>query len=140
MNDSAPQDAASGGIAPSGFAGEIGVEWLDLSPDGAKARIAIERRHLQPYGIVHGGVHSSLVESLTSAATYEAVKDEGKIAMGQTIETSFLRPMSEGGINATAIARHRGSTTWLWDVEITDDEGRVCALSRMTIAVRKARS
>ena len=103
------------------------------------ARIAIDQRHLQPYGIVHGGVHSSLAESLTSAATYEAVKDEGKIAMGQTIDTSFLRPISEGSIHATAVARHRGSTTWLWDVEITDDEGRVCALSRMTIAVRKPR-
>src|SRR5262245_33000958 len=133
MNDAAPD------AVPVGFADEIGVEWLDLSPDGAKARIAIERRHLQPYGIVHGGVHSSLAESLTSAATYEAVKDEGKIAMGQTIETSFLRPISEGSINATAVARHRGSTTWLWDVEITDDDGRVCALSRMTIAVRRAR-
>ena len=125
---------------PSGFAEDIGVEWLDLDPDGAKARIAIAPRHLQPYGIVHGGVHSSLAESLTSAATYMAVKDEGKIAIGQANDTSFLRPMSEGNINALAVARHRGSTTWLWDVEITDDQGRLCALSRMTIAVREARS
>jgi 1,4-dihydroxy-2-naphthoyl-CoA hydrolase len=124
---------------PSGFADDIGVEWLDLDPDGARARIAVEQRHLQPYGIVHGGVHSALAESLTSAATYEAVKDEGKVAMGQANDTSFLRPIREGSINATAVARHRGSTTWLWDVEITDDEGRLCALSRMTIAVREQR-
>jgi 1,4-dihydroxy-2-naphthoyl-CoA hydrolase len=134
MNDAVPSDAG-----PKGFADEIGVEWLDLDPDGAKARIAVQPRHLQPYGIVHGGVHSSLAESLTSAATYEAVKDEGKVAMGQANDTSFLRPISEGNINALAVARHRGSTTWLWDVEITDDEGRLCALSRMTIAVRPAR-
>ncbi len=124
---------------PSGFADEIGVEWLDLNPDAAKARIAVEQRHLQPYGIVHGGVHASLAESLTSAATYEAVRDEGKVAMGQASDTSFLRPSSEGNINALAFARHRGGTTWIWDVEITDDEGRLCALSRMTIAVRPAR-
>jgi 1,4-dihydroxy-2-naphthoyl-CoA hydrolase len=124
---------------PSGFADEIGVEWLDLDPDGAKARIAVEKRHLQPYGIVHGGVHSALAESLTSAATYDAVKDDGMVAMGQANDTAFLRPISEGNINALAVARHRGSTTWLWDVEITDDEGRLCALSRMTIAVREAR-
>ncbi len=124
---------------PSGFADEIGVEWLNLDPDGAKARIAIEPRHLQPYGIVHGGVHASLAESLTSAATYDAVKDEGKVAMGQANDTVFLRPIGEGNLNALAVARHRGSTTWIWDVELSDDEGRVCALSRMTIAVRPAR-
>lgn len=124
---------------PSGFADEIGVEWLDLDPDGAKARIAIEPRHLQPYGIVHGGVHASLAESLTSAATYDAVKDEGKVAMGQANDTVFLRPIGEGNLNALAVARHRGSTTWVWDVELSDDEGRVCALSRITIAVRPAR-
>ena len=125
---------------PSGFADEIGVEWLDLDPDGAKARIAIEPRHLQPYGIVHGGVHASLAESLTSAATYDAVKDEGKVAMGQANDTVFLRPIGEGNLNALAVARHRGSTTWVWDVELSDDEGRVCALSRITIAVRPARA
>ena len=127
-------------IVPSGFAEEIGVEWIDLNPDAAKARVAVEPRHLQPDGIVHGGVHSSLAESLTAAATYDAVKDQGKVAMGQASDTSFLRPISEGHINASAVARHRGGTTWIWDVEITDDEGRLCALSRMTIAVRELRS
>ena len=95
--------------------------------------------HLQPYGIVHGGVYSSLAESLTSAATYRAVQDEGKVAMGQASDTSFLRPITDGHINAVARARHQGGTTWIWDVELSDDEGRVCALSRMTIAVRPAR-
>jgi uncharacterized protein (TIGR00369 family) len=123
-------------IAADGFAKEIGVEWLDLGPDNARARIKVEQRHLQPYGIVHGGVFTSLAESLTSAATYRAVRDDGLVAMGQANDTTFLRPISDGQINATAHPRHRGRTTWVWDVEIADDEGRVCALSRMTIAVR----
>jgi uncharacterized protein (TIGR00369 family) len=125
---------------PHGFAEEIGVEWLDLDPDGARARIEIRKEHLQPYGIVHGGVHSSLAESLTSAATYNAVKDDGRVAMGQANDTAFVRPVSEGTIEARAVARHRGRTTWLWDVEIRDQEGRLCALTRMTIAVRELRS
>ena len=125
--------------APSGFADEIGVEWLDLDPEGARARIAVDKRHLQPYGIVHGGVYSSLAESLTSAATHEAVKYGGKVAMGQASDTSYLRPITDGHVNALATARHRGATTWIWDVELSDDEGRVCALSRMTIAVRQMR-
>ena len=124
---------------PSGFAEEIGVEWLDLAPDGASARIAIEPRHLQPSGIVHGGVFASLAESLTSATTYDAVREEGMVAMGQANDTSFLRPISGGHATASAKPRHRGRTTWIWDVEIADDEGRVCALSRVTIAVRPRR-
>jgi 1,4-dihydroxy-2-naphthoyl-CoA hydrolase len=125
--------------APSGFAEEVGVEWIDLDPDNARARIRIEPRHLQPFGIVHGGVYASLAESLCSAATYGAVRDDGLVAMGQSNDTTFLRPISDGYANATARSRHRGRTTWVWDVDVTDDEGRLCALSRMTIAVRPQR-
>jgi 1,4-dihydroxy-2-naphthoyl-CoA hydrolase len=124
---------------PSGFAEEIGVEWIDLDPNDASARIKIEPRHLQPYGIVHGGVYASLAESLCSAATHRAVREEGMVAMGQSNDTTFLRPISGGFVNATARPRHRGRTTWIWDVEVFDDEGRVCALSRMTVAVRPNR-
>jgi 1,4-dihydroxy-2-naphthoyl-CoA hydrolase len=126
--------------APSGFAEEIGVEWLSLDPDNARARIAIEERHLQPFRVVHGGVFAALAESLTSAATYGAVREDDMVAIGQANDTTFLRPITDGHANASATPRHRGRTTWVWDVEITDDEGRVCALSRMTIAVRPRRS
>ncbi len=124
---------------PSGFAEEIGIEWVNLDPDDAQARIAVESRHLQPSGIVHGGVFSSLAESLTSAATYGAVREEGMVAIGQANDTTFLRPIAGGYINASAKPRHRGRTTWVWDVEISDDEGRACALARVTIAVRPRR-
>ena len=126
-------------IAPDGFAAEIGVEWLSLDPDDARARIAVEPRHLQPYGIVHGGVYAALAESLTSVATYAAVHEQGMVSMGQANDTTFMRPIGAGYINASATPRHRGRTTWVWDVEITDDEGRVCALARTTIAVRPGR-
>ena len=121
---------------PSGFAELIGVEWVDLGPDEARARIAVDERHLQPYGIVHGGVYAALAESIASAATYEAVKAEGMVAIGQANNTSFLRAISGGHVHAVARPRQRGRTTWVWDVELSDDEERVCALVRMTIAVR----
>lgn len=124
---------------PSGFAEEIGIEWVNLDPDDAQARIAVESRHLQPSGIVHGGVFASLAESLTSAATYGAVREQGMVAIGQANDTTFLRPIADGYINASAKPRHRGRTTWVWDVEISDDEGRACALARVTIAVRPRR-
>jgi uncharacterized protein (TIGR00369 family) len=124
---------------PAGFAEEIGVEWIDVDPDNARARIAVEPRHLQPFGIVHGGVYATLAESICSAATFGAVRDDGMVAMGQSNDTTFLRSIGEGHITAAATTRHRGRTTWIWDVEMSDDDGRVCALSRMTIAVRPRR-
>jgi 1,4-dihydroxy-2-naphthoyl-CoA hydrolase len=120
----------------SGFAELIGTEWIDFDPDNARAKVVVEPRLLQPFGIVHGGVYSTLAEAICSAATYNAVQEEGMVALGQANDTTFLRPVTEGNINAVARARHRGRTTWVWDVELTDDEGRICALSRMTIAVR----
>ena len=121
---------------PSGFAEYIGTEWVDFDPDGARARIAVEDHHKQPYGIVHGGVYATLAESVTSAATYEAIKDDGMVAMAQSNHATFLRPITEGTITAVARARQRGRTTWVWDVDILDSDERVCALVRMTIAVR----
>jgi 1,4-dihydroxy-2-naphthoyl-CoA hydrolase len=121
-----------------GFNRLIGIETLDSNPDGARARFAVSEHVLQPFGIVHGGAISTLAETLTSWATMEAVRDDGMLAFGQSNQASFLRPISGGHVNARAVARHRGRTTWVWDCEVTDDEERLCALVRMTIAVRPA--
>jgi 1,4-dihydroxy-2-naphthoyl-CoA hydrolase len=101
----------------------------------ARGRMSVVNAIRQPFGIVHGGAMAALAESVTSRATYEAVGPEN-IAMGMSNECKFLRPVSEGHIEAVARARHRGRTTWIWDVELSDAEGRLCALCRMTIAVR----
>ena len=93
---------------------------------------------MQPFGILHGGALAALAESICSVATYNAVKDDAMLAMGQANDTAFLRPISAGHVTATARRRHGGRTTWVWDVEFADDDGRICALSRMTIAVRPA--
>ena len=124
---------------PAGFAEEIGTEWIDFDPENARARVKVESRHLQPFGTVHGGVYAALAESICSAATYNAVRSDDMAAMGQANNTSFLRPILNGHVNAVARARHQGRTTWVWDVEMLDDEGRACALSRVTIAVRPRR-
>jgi uncharacterized protein (TIGR00369 family) len=61
------------------------------------------------------------------------------VAVGLANSASFLRPITDGHLNALARRRHAGRTTWIWDVELSDDEGRLCALVRMTIAIREAR-
>lgn len=114
----------------------IGVEYLELGSEGARARIEVTDSVRQPFGIVHGGAFAVLAESLCSRATYAAVAADGMVAMGQSNQASFLRPVSAGHVTCEATARHRGRTSWVWDCELSDDEGRLCALVRMTIAVR----
>lgn len=119
------------------FDGLYGLEILDVGEERVTARVPVRDRIKQPMGLVHGGVYASMAESLASMATAIAVAPEGKTAQGLSNATSFLRPILEGTVHATATRRHRGRTTWIWDVEITDDQGRLCALTRMTIAVRE---
>jgi 1,4-dihydroxy-2-naphthoyl-CoA hydrolase len=114
----------------------IGTEWLDDDPEHARARIPIRDELRQPVGLMHGGVMSSLVESVCSRATALAVLDDGMAAMGQSINLSFMRPITAGHAEVKARARHRGRTTWVWEAEVVDAEGRPCALAQMTIAVR----
>jgi 1,4-dihydroxy-2-naphthoyl-CoA hydrolase len=120
-----------------GFDALYGLEILSLGEEEATARVAVSDDVKQPAGLVHGGVYASIAESLTSFATWKAVSQDGMSAQGLSNQTSFLRPILEGTIHATARRRHRGRTTWVWEVDITDDEGRLCALVRMTVAVRQ---
>ncbi len=83
----------------------------------------------QPFGLLHGGVMSTLVESVCSRATALAVHDEGMVAMGQSINVNFIRPITEGGAEVRARARHRGRTTWVWEAEVLDDDGKRSAPS-----------
>ena len=113
---------------------------IDEVGDGLiRAHVDVTDHHKQPAGLVHGGVFASIAESTASMATWLAVQEDGRSAQGLSNQTSFLRPILEGTIHASARARHRGRTTWVWEVEITDDEGRLCALVRMTVAVREPR-
>jgi 1,4-dihydroxy-2-naphthoyl-CoA hydrolase len=121
-----------------GFDGLYGLEVTAFEDGLVRAAVAVRDELLQPAGLVHGGVYSSIAESLASMATWYAVRDDGRAAVGLSNQTSFLRPITAGTVHAEARARHRGRTTWVWEVDFTDDDGRLCALTRMTIAVREA--
>ncbi len=116
--------------------GTLGIEITDATDELAHARLEVSDRVRQPYGIVHGGVFAAIAESLVSATTAVHVMADGMIAIGQSNHTTFMRPIGEGTVHAEARRRHRGRTTWVWDVDLTDDQGRVCAMSRITMAVR----
>jgi uncharacterized protein (TIGR00369 family) len=120
----------------SHFDSLLGTEWLDDDPDHARVRVALRDELRQPVGLLHGGVMSTLVESICSRATALVVLGDGMAAMGQSISVSFIRPVTVGHAEVRARARHRGRTTWVWDAEVLDAEERLCALAQMTIAVR----
>ena len=117
----------------------LGFEMLETGPELARARVPVEDRVCQPFGLVHGGTYAALAETLVSAATHLAVAQEGSFAVGQSNHTTFLRPVSGGTVHAEARVRHRGRTTWVWDVDFTDDDGKLCATARVTMAVRTQR-
>ena len=119
-----------------GFDGLYGLVVDTMSDEEITAHVVVRDELRQPAGLLHGGVLASMAESMASVATWCAVRDDGLTAQGLANQTSFLRPIVDGTVHATARRRHRGRSTWVWEVEMTDDDGRLCALVRMTIAVR----
>lgn len=115
----------------------LGLELLELTDELARGELLVRDELKQPAGLVHGGVYACVAETLASVATGVAVAAEGKLAMGLSNQTSFLRPITAGSLHARARRKHRGRTTWVWEVEISDDQGRLCVLTRMTVAVRE---
>jgi 1,4-dihydroxy-2-naphthoyl-CoA hydrolase len=116
-----------------------GLQVHEITEELVTASVPVRDAVKQPMGLVHGGLYASIAESIASMATAMAVAADGNQATGLSNATSFLRPITEGTVHAKARRQHRGRTTWVWDVEITDDQGRRCAMTRMTIAVRPAR-
>ena len=120
--------------------GLLGFETLETGPERARGRFEVRNQVKQPFGLVHGGVYAAFAESLASRATSVAVSADGNIAVGLSNHTSFLRPVSRAPCTPRRVARHRGRTTWLWDVRVhrrrgtalrpqPGDDGRAAAAS-----------
>ncbi len=101
----------------------LDIEILERSDGEVRARLPVTDALRQPLGLVHGGVYATIADALTVT--------EGRAISNQT---SFLRPITEGTIHVAARRRHRGRTTAVWEVDVTDDAGRLCALVRVTAA------
>jgi 1,4-dihydroxy-2-naphthoyl-CoA hydrolase len=115
--------------------GTLSFEYLEADSETARGQFEVNNRHKQPFGIVHGGVYAAFAEGLCSSATYLNVREQGKIAVGSSNFTSFLRPVMHGVVRADARALHRGRTTWVWECEFTNEDGKRVAVSRVTLAV-----
>ena len=120
----------------SPFDRHYGLELVECTDELVRGRVPVQEHVTQPLGLVHGGVHAAMAEGLASLGTNVGVAPDGNVGLGMSNQSSFLRPVRGGTLHGSARRRHRGRTAWIWDVEITDDDGRLCAISRVTLAVR----
>ncbi|BBY42519.1 PaaI family thioesterase [Mycolicibacterium celeriflavum] len=117
-----------------GFDTELGLTYLELGPDGGRAQLKIEDKLLQPYGIVHGGVYCSIVESLASVSAALWIADNGGgHVVGVNNNTDFLRAISSGTVTAVSAPIHRGRRQQLWQITITDDDDRLVARGQVRL-------
>lgn len=117
-----------------GFDKELGLTYLEVTPEGGRARLTIHDKLLQPWGIVHGGVYCSIVESLASVSGHVWLSaNGGGTVVGVNNNTDFLRAISAGSVTAVSTPIHRGRRQQLWMITITDDNDKLVARGQVRL-------
>ncbi len=116
----------------------LGIEILEVGEDFIRARVPVDHRTRQPYGLIHGGVNVVLAESLGSLGANFACPP-GYHAVGLDINANHLRGVSAGWVTGTARPVHIGRTTQVWQIDMQDDQGKPTCVSRITMAVLEAK-
>jgi 1,4-dihydroxy-2-naphthoyl-CoA hydrolase len=117
--------------------GTLGIEVVEQSATRMVGRMPVDRRTVQPAGIVHAGALASLADTLASFGTMLGTNPATHICVGQELSISLLRPIAEGDVvEAEAVALHRGRTSAVWDVRIRTPAGKLAAVARCTVAIR----
>jgi 1,4-dihydroxy-2-naphthoyl-CoA hydrolase len=113
------------------------IEIVEMAPDRIVARMPVEG-NTQVYGFLHGGATAALCETIASYGT-AFVSGVEKIVTGVELNVNHIRAVREGHVTATGTPLHLGRTTAVWDMKVHDDEGRLVAASRLTLAIRDSR-
>ncbi|KWX65956.1 PaaI family thioesterase [Mycobacterium sp. NAZ190054] len=117
-----------------GFDKVLGLTYLEMTPDGGRARLEITEKLLQPWGIVHGGVYCAVIESMASVSGHVWLSEHGGgTVVGVNNNTDFLRAIGSGTVTATSTPIHRGRRQQLWLITITDDAERVVARGQVRL-------
>lgn len=114
----------------------LGIEYCDFDDNSLSAMMPVDSRTHQPLGMLHGGASVVLAETLGSLAANMCV-DEGKYCVGLDINANHVRAVRSGIVKGTAKPVHLGATTQVWQIEITEERGRLVCTSRLTMAVMK---
>lgn len=127
-------------LRPNTMMEHLGIEITEIGEDFMKARMPVDHRTHQPYGVLHGGASAALAESIGSMSGAMCVDLSKKIVVGLEINCNHIRAARSGFVHGIAKPIHLGGTTHVWDIRITDDNGKLVCVSRLTLAVldRKA--
>ena len=112
----------------------LGIEFVEVGDDFLRARVPVDHRTIQPFGLLHGGVSVVLAESMGSTGAYYALP-EGYRAVGLDINANHLRAAMSVWVTGTARPVHIGRTTQVWQIDMVNDEGQLTCVSRITMAV-----
>ena len=113
----------------------VGIEWLEIGDDFLKAKMPVDHRTKQPYGLLHGGASCVLAETVGSLASALVVDHEKFVCVGLDINANHVRSAREGSVTCIATPLHLGANTHVWDIKISDDLGKLVCISRLTVAV-----
>ncbi|WP_088006712.1 hotdog fold thioesterase [Indiicoccus explosivorum] len=115
--------------------GLLGIEFKETSDEKVVATMPVDSRTHQPFGLLHGGASVVLAESVASIGTWNLIDQATETAAGLEINANHIRGKQSGTVTATGTPVHKGRTTMVWDVRITDEEGKLICISRCTVAV-----
>jgi uncharacterized protein (TIGR00369 family) len=129
-----PGIGAEGAFDPaSGWAGAMGLDFVEMTKDRVVVEWTVADAHKQPHGIVHGGVHCGVVETVCSVGASLNAAENGQIVVGVENHTSFLRPVTEGRLRATGVPLQKGRQAHLWEARVEDAQGRLVATGRVRL-------
>jgi len=124
--------------ARGGFEVALGLTFTRVTSDEIECEVPVGRHLTQPYGLVHGGVHAAIIETLASVGAALFALPKGQTAVGLENTTSFLRAVRSGKLVGIARPLHRGHTTQVWEVEVRGDDGKLAATGRVRMLCLEA--
>ena len=116
-------------------AARLGIEFTAIGDDWLAARMPVDARTAQPFGLLHGGASVLLAETVGSCAANMCLSEAHLYCVGLDINANHVRPVKSGWVTATARPFHLGRSTQIWDIRIVDDDGQLVCVSRLTMAV-----
>jgi 1,4-dihydroxy-2-naphthoyl-CoA hydrolase len=133
-----PGEAAAVASLPGSLMEKLGMEFVDVGPERVTARMPVAG-NVQPYGLLHGGATAALCETIASFGTAMLVGPD-RLVMGIELNVNHIRAVRAGTVTATGTPLHVGRTTAVWDMKVHDEEGKLVAVSRLTLAIREPAS
>ncbi len=122
-------------LGPNTMAAHIGIEWVEVGENFIKAKMPVDKRTNQPYGLLHGGASCVLAETLGSVASAMVIDHSRFFCVGLEINANHIRGVREGYVTGVVLPLHLGNATHVWDIKIYDEKEKLVCVSRLTVAI-----